>query len=470
MRLATYTDGRPLDLDETGQRFALGGAPVTADQVTAFDGAGHLTWGSQELRTWFYQSFAQPAAVQQPRRKRWIWVVVSLVVLGCAIAGCAAVFLAGPSGTNQGPSQDTSGPAWAMDGQNARHTGQSPYPGPGSDKQLWTVNIARHEDLRLRWAPGPPMAAVGSDGTIYIGNDVNGFQALKPDGKVKWELETRDEVACCPAIALDGTIYFGDATGTVYAVSPDGAKKWEFAARGPVEGGPMIGPDGSVYVATVDGQLLALSPGGKEKWHLDMKRTLMSAPAIGPDGTIYVLDDNLYAVTPDGKLKWQFEALEPGSFKDLTGAPAVASDGTIYVPAGDKMFAVSPDGSKKWELAWEKSDKLYGVWYSTPAVGADGTVYFGGVTKLLAVSPSGQKKWELDGNGAESSPSIGSDGTIYFGGNDLRAVSADGKEKWTFDPDVVNVNATAIGTNKTIYFACYKMREDRTLLFAVGGD
>lgn len=54
-----------------------------------------------------------------------------------------------------------------------------------------------------------------------------------------------------------------------------------------------------------------------------------SSPTIGVDGTIYIgsHDNKLYAINPDGTLKWRYDT--NGS---CLGNPiAIANDGTLYV-------------------------------------------------------------------------------------------------------------------------------------------
>ena len=48
---------------------------------------------------------------------------------------------------------------------------------------------------------------------------------------------------------------------------------------------------------------------GVLKWKYETGGNVYSSPAIGADGTIYVgSDDNyLYAINPDGSLRWRFE-------------------------------------------------------------------------------------------------------------------------------------------------------------------
>ena len=51
------------------------------------------------------------------------------------------------------------------------------------------------------------------------------------------------------------------------------------------------------------------------KWVLNFGGwNVFSSPAIGPDGTIYVgsEDQKLYAVSPDGTVKWDFQLVGEG--------------------------------------------------------------------------------------------------------------------------------------------------------------
>ena len=64
-----------------------------------------------------------------------------------------------------------------------------------------------------------------------------------------------------------------------------------------------------------------------------------SSPAVGADGTIYVGsdDDNLYALNPNGTLKWKFSTGNWGV------SPAVGTDGTLYFGSLDyNLYAVGP--------------------------------------------------------------------------------------------------------------------------------
>ena len=49
-------------------------------------------------------------------------------------------------------------------------------------------------------------------------------------------------------------------------------------------------------------------------------------------------DDNLYALTPNGSLKWQYAT---GGYRSMS-SPAVGADGTIYVGSDDdNLYALT---------------------------------------------------------------------------------------------------------------------------------
>ena len=140
---------------------------------------------------------------------------------------------------------------------------------------------------------------------------------------------------------------------------------------------------------------------------------LYSSPAIGPDGTIYVgsSDSSLYAVNPDGTLKWRYLTGE----RRVRSSAAIGSDGTVYFGSDDNyLYALNPDSTLKWRY------QTGGNVHASPAIGSDGTVYFGSDDDYLyALNPNGSLKWRYRaGTDIKSSPTIGPDGTIYFTSED----------------------------------------------------
>ena len=143
---------------------------------------------------------------------------------------------------------------------------------------------------------------------------------------------------------------------------------------------------------------------GTQKWNYAAGGPIRSAVAIDTNGTIYFGcdDKNLYALNPNGTLKWKFSTLGAVTY------PCIAPDGTVYARSADNaLYAVRTNGSKAWQLNSASG-------FSIPAIGSDGTIYVSADGTLSALNPDGTSKWSFK-TGASFTPSIGADGTIYVG-------------------------------------------------------
>ena len=224
---------------------------------------------------------------------------------------------------------------------------------------------------------GPTWASptVGPDGIIYApATDNWNVFAFYPNGTVKWSFHANEKVYSSPAIGDDGTVYCTSYGSYLYALYPEnGTVKWQYHTGGSVRTSPCIADDGTVYVVSVNGVLHTLYPNGTLKWRADYIDGGTS-PTIGSDGTIYCGYHKLYAVNPDGSLKWVFDPGNIGSIKE--GTPCNSLDGTIYfgtyASSGGDLIAVYPGGSERWRL-----HLATGYIMSAPAIGSDGTVYVG---------------------------------------------------------------------------------------------
>ncbi len=138
---------------------------------------------------------------------------------------------------------------------------------------------------------------------------------------------------------------------------------------------------------------------------------------LNQDGTIYIGsgDNYLYALYPNGTLRWRFET---GGY--IKGSASIAPDGTIYVPSFDGYFyAVYPNGTMKWRASTGSSVAAAGV-----ALAEDGTIYVG--TELLrAYCPNGTLRWSADVQGDiyGTVPAVSGDGTIYVSAGDFTCCS-----------------------------------------------
>ncbi len=348
----------------------------------------------------------------------------------------------------------TSTSEWPKFQRDLQSTGQSPVDTSsitGTTKWFYQTGSETGNQVA-----GPPV--IGADGTIYVGSWFDTLSALNPtDGSLKWTYTTTGSVmVSSPAIGADGTIYMGSGNGYLYALYPNGGLNWSFSTGFTESSSPSIGADGTIYIG--GNNLYALNPtDGSVKWSYPIGSFGVN-PAIGANGTIYVLAGNteLYAIYPDGSLKWS----------DTTDGyidPAIGADGTIYAEGAGGLAALNPtDGSLKWKWVFP------GVTYSiaaSPAIGADGTIYFETTNRpgspypdLYAINPDGGLKWSYTtGDWLQSSPVIGADGTIYVTSEtgNLYAINSNGGFKWKYTVAAQSASGDSspvIGPDGTIYF------------------
>lgn len=353
---------------------------------------------------------------------------------------------------DDGASPTIGSPPFAMFGGNAQHTGALAGVAPmARPTQKWQVTFGKA-------IVGSP--SVGPDGTIYVTSHDHKLHAVSPEGVLKWSFTTEDRIWSTPAVAVDGTVYTGSDDDHLYAIDgKNGAEKWRFrvgnctdplgfgpeGTRCDVDGGPTIGSDGTVYVGG-DG-LYAIWPNGQLRWKFATSEHVPTAPAIGSDGMIYIgcLDDAVYAVRPDGTKEWEFR-----TGGDVESSPTIGSDGSIYFGSDDKgIYALASDGSQKWKVVTGSHVR------ASAALGSDGTIYIGSYDKkLYAITPDGTVKWRFSAaDKIHGAVGISQNGILLFGSQDdnLYAVADDGRLLWylPFDADVDPT--PALSQDNTLY-------------------
>jgi outer membrane protein assembly factor BamB len=317
------------------------------------------------------------------------------------------------------------------------------------------------DQLEVVWRFHPPSAsslhatpALSADGsTIYLGFTSGGpnapgsatlyaLQAASTGAQadVKWSTDLgATRVMASPTVGPDGAIYVGTAGGQLFAVGADGKVRWAAQAGPTVKSAPALAPDGTVYLPSSDGKLYAVSAQGQPKWTFDFGEHLGptplvtstaqgpgggggggsatgsgASPTVGGDGTIYIgaNNSNMYAVAPDGSLKWLFEAE-----RELAGiwtTPALSADGSTLFFGANKggIYALkTADGSRRWQFP------VYGSIYASSVLDSRGVLYTGTTIEHLYAndSASGEQLWDLDiHNQVWSAPSIRPDGTLVI--------------------------------------------------------
>lgn len=413
-----------------------------------------------------------------------------------------------PFGSISGSNQNSA--TWPVAQHDAQHTGRS-----GDANTIYVGSSGFYVDTinaiflngTLKWKyrltdNGATMSSsliVAPDGTIYVPCGLAGLDALNPNGTLKWttypNIQLPEYDVPAPALGADGTIYIVTSTypnGQSYfmALYPSGTMKWQHKISDNYGAtvSPIIGSDGTIYIGSgnLDGSyyLFAFNPDGTIKWEFNIGNgRILGSPALASDGTIYFTEYNqsmptnvviegkpnypnyLYAVHPDGTLKWRMYVYQDGSMCDT---PVIASDGTIYIGTDDQyildwadgrnLYAINPDGSIKWGIAIQ--DNPPSVDYSgerrgitIPAIGSDGTIYVMSLygcemsptpplsqyynEHLWAINPDGTLKWKywVPNLMYVQPPSVGPNGIIYAMSdvnNTLFAINSDGTLQWHY--------------------------------------
>jgi outer membrane protein assembly factor BamB len=234
----------------------------------------------------------------------------------------------------------------------------------------------------------PGVAILAYDGVLY---------ACDANGKVAWHTALDGEaqsLAVGPGNSSYVMVFSPEARSTTLrSYAANGALAWSTPSNGEIR---AVASDGTVYVQQHQGTLKAYSVNGSFAWVSDPTTSDIFGPAIGPDGTLYVTDYHaLYALSPRGILLWQ-QAIGALDLQ-IHSAPSVAADGTIYF-GGSTLFAMRPDGTVKWKFtppardAYPEDRATY--IFHTPMIAQDGNVYFDMYDgQAYAIKPDGDLLW-----------------------------------------------------------------------------
>lgn len=238
-------------------------------------------------------------------------------------------------------------------------------------------------DRQLKWSISLPYSTpplFGDDGTIYVVTNVGEFstlQAISPSGIKKWKFELDQTSSTAGGvIGADGTIYLGGIHGKLYAVAPKTEVTTTAASIGHLP--PKT--------------ITRLMPTPHLKWKSLVGGSYIEL-ALDPNGTLYADSGNhaLYEVnTSTGIATTLFNANEA-----ISQQPVIGADHTIYFSASDRMYAVNPDGTLKWSYL------ARGTITTAPILDATGRIYFGAQdSRLYVLNLDGAAEWKYKTGGA----------------------------------------------------------------------
>lgn len=328
--------------------------------------------------------------------------------------------------------------------------------------------------LRIKWIS---LVSAGFDNYVaadnvycHIGSSI--YALRDADGKQIWEFPLKrlayrpDQIVYLRTEPIydHGTIYsaFNDQenqTGGkayLYAIDVQGRLRWRYAppsrllaSRGEntfYRSGaffirPATGPDHTVYDVADDGYLYAIRPDGHLRWRtfLGARYSTPSPPPLVTEAGIYDLTSyglykdphtHLYmALTArDGRRRWRRSVLLN---KDTSISDLISVGGKVFFTLRERgqLMCLTRKGEVK--MVWQTGARV-----SDPVAGTNGVVYVGTADGFVcALRADGTLLWRRRVHGSVvDRPCPGPPGIVYVGTEDgwLQAIDASGHLKWSW--------------------------------------
>ena len=285
-------------------------------------------------------------------------------------------------------------------------------------------------------------------GTVLIPSDTGELHAVRPDGEVRWTVETGAARSLgfhgTPTV-VDGTAYIGGYDGSMYAYDVEtGERVWK-TSNWRLHGAIAIGSspaydDGVVYVVAEynypwqapSGTMWALDAAtGRPLWH-DSRLWGMPHPSTAIDPAT----ERLVTGSNDGVCyAWEFPSLE-FAWSSETGAEIKGTiptyDGGAFVGSWDGRFYRFDlvDGTEEWSFEIGRNVM------SNPGIDPDaGVVYVGSDdNRVYALdTDTGEELWSSNVRGTVIGSLSVTDGTVLVGSYDTHLYALDketGERRW----------------------------------------
>lgn len=234
---------------------------------------------------------------------------------------------------------------------------------------------------------------LGPDGAIYVANDDFFLYKLSREGKIIWGFRTGFLIWSQAAFWKNGTVFISGFDHILYAIDMNtGKKKWAKDLHGSLVSSPAINDEGVIFLGSFNGNIYAIDCiSGKIKWTFSTGAHIYASVAIGLDNVLYIGSTNgtFYALYADsGKVKWTYyigDAIR--SSASLGPDPEEKVPYLIYFGGGDGLiYALEPDG----KLRWAFDTLIYAINKDYPNINASIAL---GYTGIAVASATGDVLW-----------------------------------------------------------------------------
>jgi len=148
------------------------------------------------------------------------------------------------------------------------------------------------------------------------------------------------------SVVYDETVYFGSYDEYLYALNiKTGKMKWKFKTLDAVYSYPVLHNE-MLYLAGRDRNLYAITPDGNLKW-IFRSSSLNSLPVVDKDKlymSSFYPDQHIYALTSEGDVIWKFHS------SHIPWNMAVNNQNLYNVGFDGYTFSITTNGKFRWEF------------------------------------------------------------------------------------------------------------------------
>ena len=227
----------------------------------------------------------------------------------------------------------------------------------GTDaKKLVALSAKGQTIFRLETEGEADTAPVfGKDGTVVFAAGKNVY-AVRRGGDIAWRFTAKGKVFTAPAITDDGLVIVGSQDHHVHAIGAGGVLAWTIDLGADVDGGPAIADDGSIFIGTDAGDVVKLDAQGHLAWRTPVGGFVRGSLSVARNGDVlagtYGPVPRVVRLSPDGAVRGAFAIRGTGAREfGIHGGPLEDQQGVLYFGAqDDAVYAVGPDGALRWRF------------------------------------------------------------------------------------------------------------------------
>jgi outer membrane protein assembly factor BamB len=163
------------------------------------------------------------------------------------------------------------------------------------DGYLFSVSSSGNVNWKANYLGVITQPVITPQGWIVCDNSVDFAFAVDSTNTLQWGFDTDGIVdQGGAAVGPDGSSYLGSDSGTLYSISPSGIINWKYSAGAAIVTAPVVDGAGNIYTAVENGKILKLDPTGKLLASYTGSSVLFdrSSPALWSGGRIFIGSGN----------------------------------------------------------------------------------------------------------------------------------------------------------------------------------